>query len=135
MSASATPASPSACSITGVTSSRWRLDATSGTTPPKRACSSSCEATTLERMSPSALTTAAAVSSQEVSIPRIAISLREIASWCYFSTLSRQYGLSGPRTLGRVQVIADTQERRSGLPAQLRELGVHVEEATSRRRL
>ena len=69
--ASSTPASPSACSITGVTSSRWRRDATSGTTPPKRACSSSCEATTLERISPSALTTAAAVSSHDVSIPRI----------------------------------------------------------------
>jgi N6-L-threonylcarbamoyladenine synthase len=42
-----------------------------GTTPPKRACSSACEETMLERIRPSCVTTAAAVSSHDVSIPRI----------------------------------------------------------------
>ena len=61
----------SASSITGETSSRWRLEAISGTTPPYFAWMSAWELTTFERISPPAVTTAAAVSSQEVSIPRI----------------------------------------------------------------
>ena len=56
---------------TGATSSRCRLDATSGTTPPKRAWSSACEETIDESTRPSRVTTAAAVSSQDVSMPRI----------------------------------------------------------------
>ena len=44
---SPTPASPSASRRTGVTSSRCRRDATSGTTPPYFACSSAWEETTL----------------------------------------------------------------------------------------
>src|SRR5262245_9646855 len=53
----------------------WRADS-SGTTPPHSRWRSTCEATTLERTrqgrsaSPVSSTTAAAVSSQEVSIPR-----------------------------------------------------------------
>jgi len=50
----------------------WSLEASSGTTPPYSACIS-CEYTTLERISFPSLTTAAAVSSQEVSIPSITI--------------------------------------------------------------
>ena len=57
--------------ITGETSSRWRREAMSGTTPPYRAWRSACEATTDDRTTPSTSTTAAAVSSQDVSIPRI----------------------------------------------------------------
>src|SRR3954469_20431000 len=57
--------------MTGTTSSRWCLEATSGTTPPYGACSSACEAITLLLMWPSAVMTAAAVSSHDVSIPRI----------------------------------------------------------------
>src|SRR5437899_4141814 len=53
--------------------STWARAAISGTTPPKRACSSSCEWTILDRIvplpSPRRSTTAAAVSSQVVSIP------------------------------------------------------------------
>ena len=56
---------------TGTTFSRWCRDAISGTTPPKRACSSACEETTLAAIRPSSVTSAAAVSSQEVSSPRI----------------------------------------------------------------
>src|SRR4029450_14031913 len=48
-----------------------------GTTPPKRSCSSVCDRTTLERIlplpSPERSTTAAAVSSQVVSIPSTSI--------------------------------------------------------------
>ena len=57
--------------MTGTTSSRWRREAISGTTPPKRACRSACEERIDARTAPSRLTTAAQVSSQEVSIARI----------------------------------------------------------------
>src|SRR5688572_422864 len=57
--------------MTGETSSRWRRDATSGTTPPKRACNAAWDETTFARISPSSVTSAAAVSSQDVSIPKI----------------------------------------------------------------
>src|SRR5438067_1626283 len=70
---SSAPASASASRSTGTTSSRWRREATSGTTPPKRACSSAWEETTFARIWPSCVTTAAAVSSQEVSSARIIV--------------------------------------------------------------
>ena len=54
-----------------ITGGEARRDATSGTTPPKRACRSACDETTFARISPAPVTSAAAVSSQEVSIPRI----------------------------------------------------------------
>ena len=66
MSSSPTPASARDFSITGVISSRWCLEATSGTTPPNFECAS-WEETTLERTAPPS-STAAQVSSQEVSI-------------------------------------------------------------------
>src|SRR5262245_3726117 len=69
-SASPVPASPSARRITGTTTSRWRRDASSGTTPPYGPWTSSWEATTLERILRPPSSTAAAVSSQEVSMPR-----------------------------------------------------------------
>jgi len=50
----------------------WRA-ATSGIMPPVLVCRSEEEATTLERIFVPFLTTAAAVSSQLVSIPRISI--------------------------------------------------------------
>src|SRR5689334_22237926 len=59
-----------------MTSSRCRREATSGTTPPNRACRSACDETTLERISPPS-TSAAAVSSQEVSSPRITLVVRD----------------------------------------------------------
>src|SRR5262245_12923484 len=46
-------------------------EATSGNTPPYCACLAACEATTLDRMKRPSATTAAAVSSQEVSIARM----------------------------------------------------------------
>src|SRR5512135_2488899 len=46
-------------------------EATSGNTPPNWACRSICDATTLDKMTRSSSTTAAAVSSQEVSMPRM----------------------------------------------------------------
>ena len=65
---SRTPARSQARSTVGTIASRWAREATSGTTPPKRACSSTEEAMTsasssLPRTSPTP------VSSQEVSIP------------------------------------------------------------------
>ena len=57
--------------------STWARAAISGTTPPKRACSSVCERTILDRIRPDPSlwrsTTAAAVSSQVVSIPSTSI--------------------------------------------------------------
>ena len=49
---------------------RWLRAAISGTTPPKGLCSSNWVKTTLERIARSSETTAAAVSSHDVSIPR-----------------------------------------------------------------
>src|SRR5215213_951922 len=63
------PASTRASATTGVSSSTWARLATSGTTPPKRACRSTWLDTTEERTSVPSRTTAAAVSSQLVSIP------------------------------------------------------------------
>jgi hypothetical protein len=48
-------------------------DAISGTTPPYLLCNSACDAIMLERIRRPSSTTAAAVSSQEVSIPNINI--------------------------------------------------------------
>src|SRR5687767_9325765 len=62
------PAVSHARSIVGTIASRWARLATSGTTPPKRACSSTLEATaSASRVVPR--TTPTPVSSQEVSIP------------------------------------------------------------------
>src|SRR5262249_50915441 len=64
------PACCSASSMTGSNRCRCARAATSGTTPPKRACRSVCEAITLARTAGSSVKTAAAVSSQEVSMAR-----------------------------------------------------------------
>src|SRR5207302_7669819 len=69
-SPSLTPARASASSTTGTITSRWRREANSGTTPPYGAWTSSWEATTLDRIRRPSATTAAAVSSQELSMPR-----------------------------------------------------------------
>src|SRR6266568_9222828 len=52
---------------------RCSRDASSGTTPPYLRCTLTCEATTLDRISRPSATTAAAVSSQEDSIPRMRV--------------------------------------------------------------
>src|SRR5215831_16902053 len=68
-----TPASASAFSTTGTMTSRCRREASSGTTPPYGAWIASCEATTFDRMRRPSASTAAAVSSHELSIPRTII--------------------------------------------------------------
>ena len=65
------PASTSASATTGVSSSTWARLAISGTTPPKRAWRSIWLATTDDRTRVARSTTAAAVSSHEVSMPRM----------------------------------------------------------------
>src|SRR5262249_27770716 len=70
-SASAAPELASACSTTGPISSRWRRDATSGTTPPKRAWRSSWELRIEDSTRPPSSSTAAQVSSHDVSSARI----------------------------------------------------------------
>src|SRR5262245_58149932 len=65
------PAPRSASSRTGTIASRWERLATSGTTPWKGAWRATCDSTTEERIRVPSSTTAAAVSSQEDSIPRI----------------------------------------------------------------
>src|SRR5207249_97184 len=65
--------SASALSTTGTITSRWRREASSGTTPPYGAWMASWEATTLERTRRPPASTAAAVSSHELSIPSTTI--------------------------------------------------------------
>ena len=74
MRRSSTPASTIARAITGLSRSRWARLAISGTTPPNVACSSICELTTLDRTSLPPITSAAAVSSQLVSMPSTSVS-------------------------------------------------------------
>src|SRR5207244_8354897 len=66
-----TPDSTSTSATTGVSSCTWARLATSGTTPPKRACRSIWLDTTEDSTSEPLATTAAAVSSHDVSIPRM----------------------------------------------------------------
>ena len=68
MSFSVTPASASARSTVGVIASRWAREATSGTTPPNLACSSTLEAIA-SASSVWPRTTPTPVSSHDVSIP------------------------------------------------------------------
>src|SRR5262249_8931209 len=80
-----TPASEAARRITGTMVAMCWREATSGTTPPYAACTSTCEATTSERTLRPSSTTAAAVSSQEVSIP----STSTAALYFWLSTMVR----------------------------------------------
>ena len=73
MSARVRPAFSSALRVTPQTASVCAREAISGTTPPYSLCISTCEATTLESSVRPSSTTAAAVSSQELSKPRIRI--------------------------------------------------------------
>src|SRR5262245_15194643 len=68
-SSSATPARARASSTTGIMARRCERPAISGTTPRKGACSATWLSTTEERISRPRRTTAAAVSSQEDSMP------------------------------------------------------------------
>ena len=71
MRSSSMPASTIACAITGVSISTCARPAISGTTPPKRAWRSTWLDTTDESTFVPPMTTAAAVSSQLVSMPRM----------------------------------------------------------------
>ena len=64
------PASLIASATTSLTSSVWRREATSGTTPPNCACSSFCDET-IDDSTSRPRTTAALVSSQDVSTARM----------------------------------------------------------------
>ena len=59
-----------ASATTSLTSSVWRREATSGTTPPNCACSSFCDET-MDESTSRPRTTAALVSSQDVSTARM----------------------------------------------------------------
>src|SRR5207249_7668595 len=59
--------------------SRCSRDASSGTTPPNRSCVLICEAMTEERIAQPSRTTAAAVSSQDVSMPSTNIVLSQLS--------------------------------------------------------
>src|SRR5688572_13040327 len=69
-SPSATPARESAVSITGRAFFKWSREASSGTIPPYGACTRIWLSITSLRTQPRSSTTAAAVSSHEVSMPR-----------------------------------------------------------------
>src|SRR3990172_2827656 len=68
-SSNPSPVSSSACSRSGFRASTWARLASSGTTPPKRSCTSTWLASRFARTTPS-WTIATPVSSQEVSMPR-----------------------------------------------------------------
>src|SRR5215475_13731823 len=73
MSRKLTPAAANASPTTSLIFSRCSREASSGTTPPYLLCVAICEAMTFERtLTPSSMT-AAAVSSHELSIPRVSI--------------------------------------------------------------
>src|SRR5215475_15406185 len=73
MSRKLTPAAANASPTTPLIFSRCSREASSGTTPPYFLCVAICEAMTFERtLTPSSMT-AAAVSSHELSIPRVSI--------------------------------------------------------------
>ena len=74
ISSSVTPASVNAFLITGLIFSICFLDAISGTTPPYSVCIAIWVLITLDNTSLPFFTTAAAVSSQELSIARISTS-------------------------------------------------------------
>src|SRR5262245_34619072 len=63
------PASASARSTTWYTARTWSREASSGTTPPYGRCTSSCPCTQLDAISRPSRTTAAAISSHELSMP------------------------------------------------------------------
>src|SRR5438132_3084826 len=73
------PAVSSARSMTGINVCRCARAAISGTTPPKGACNASCDRITLDSARGPLAMTAAAVSSQEVSIARTRRSERATA--------------------------------------------------------
>src|SRR5438876_609815 len=66
-------ACPSASRTTGTICRKCSREASSGTTPPYLRCTSSCDATILDRISRPSTTTAAAVSSQEDSMPKMRV--------------------------------------------------------------
>src|SRR5262245_9170513 len=118
--------------MTGETSWRCRREATSGTMPPKRACRSACDATTLARTRPSRLTTAAAVSSHEVSSARI-LSFRGRA---IANRLGERLDPSRLQTTAmaraQVRIVVDVHEGTSGIGELMRQLGAEVEIAALR---
>src|SRR5215469_1172008 len=81
-SSSFRPACARASRTTGTICRRCSREASSGTTPPYLRCTSTCDATTLDRISRPSATTAAAVSSQEDSIPRMRVLIRRILDHC-----------------------------------------------------
>ena len=81
-----TPASAKARLTTGTPVARCWRDATSGTTPPYSACTRTCDATTSERTRRPSSTTDAAVSSQDVSIPRTNMSVWDAVFYKLFKT-------------------------------------------------
>src|SRR5207244_11788572 len=90
---SVTPAVRRASSMTGSSRWRWARAATSGTTPPKRACRSVCEAMTFDRTRGSSVNTAAAVSSQEVSMARKNILEPQMTQMTQMNTDQKEFAL------------------------------------------
>src|SRR6266540_2328019 len=79
-SANRHPARSSASSMSGFRVCTWAREATSGTTPPNRACRSAWLATRLARTIRPSWMTATAVSSHEVSMPRTLMGARSRAN-------------------------------------------------------
>src|SRR4029077_12563966 len=113
-SANFIPACSSASRTTGTICRRCSREANSGTTPPYFRCTSICDATTLDRISRPSATTAAAVSSQEDSIPRI----RRLAIGCRARTAKKMLA-HAPQTLAawcRHSTSAGRRQATTSLP-------------------
>src|SRR5579884_4215084 len=90
-------------------------EASSGTTPPYLRCTLTWEATTLDRISLPSATTAAAVSSQEDSIPRIRVAID--CTCCPFSYGSIRFGTPTGAALTST-VLRIIEEARSSRPVE-----------------
>ena len=111
-STSSRPASAraSASSTTALTSSRWWRDAISGTTPPKRSWTP-CEETTSSAPRPAAVTTAAQVSSQQVSSARIKARRRGVSARRRACPAASRACATSQRVLAVVLVVAPPHAR------------------------
>src|SRR5882757_5748598 len=96
---------------TGTIWRRCSREASSGTTPPYRRWMSIWEATTLERISRPSATTAAAVSSQEDSMPRIRVGMRDFSQLQFYASTRWRAFPHGPKPAQRLRFVSELKLR------------------------
>src|SRR6185436_1621228 len=105
------PASSSVCSSNGFSVSTWARAATSGTTPPKRRWRSTWLATRFARSVKRSSTTAIAVSSHDVSIPRTLTRVTSGVSRTHVLGSLLHDLLQASRVRGRLHVVDPHDQR------------------------